>query len=130
MFHVDGGQDGGEAQQHMSLVVPFVACLSQGGPYEDKAFAAGFQAGEIHRALCIAAPARAVQVRFPMVRSDLLPQLDLLAMHAGFVIVAKTIDAHFPEWADVTFAHAASDLPSDPAHGGGEDGAMPPGGLS
>lgn len=108
IFRVDSGWDGDSGgdstQQHMSLVVPFVACRSQGGPYEDNGFAAGFQAGEIHRALLMAAPAHAERVRFPMVRSDLLPQLDLLAMHAGFTIVARNIDERFPQWADVTFS--------------------------
>lgn len=104
MFRVDGEwEDVEQTQQHMSLVVPFVACRSQGGPYDDEGFAAGFQAGEIHRALLMAAPAHAAQVRFPMVRSNLLPQLDLLAMHAGFTIVANASDERFPDWADVTF---------------------------
>lgn len=69
------------------LLFPFVVCVSKGGPYEDGAFAAGFQAGQIYQAL---GNGMLYSIQFT-VRTDLLPQLDLIAMHFGFTVdVAAT----------------------------------------
>lgn len=91
----------------MSLVLPFVACQSKGGPYEDTAFAAGFQCGEIDRALAAAVAASATTVRFPMVRTALLPQLELIAMHRGYTKVAADVSGDWPDWCVVTFTAPA-----------------------
>ena len=85
------------------LVVPFVVCQSQGGPYEDQAFVAGFQAGEIDRALKVAATVDADEVSFT-VRTELLRQLELLGMSRGFPVMRAEEWSEGPEWSLVTFA--------------------------
>lgn len=70
----DGGWD---------LVLPFVVCESHGGPYEDQSFVAGFQAGQIYRSLAAIAAVEGNGLT-AMVRADLAPQLDLIAMRFGF----------------------------------------------
>jgi len=97
----------------MSLVVPFIVCTSQGGPYDDDSFVAGFQAGEIDKALAVAMTAGA-RVATWTVRTALVPQLELLAMHRGFMhIEAVEIgedEDHpaMPEWSVVTFSTEAA----------------------
>lgn len=91
----------------MELVVPFVVCTSKGGPFDDDAFVAGFQCGEVDKALSVAAVAGATHVKYT-VRTALIPQLELLAMHRGFLLTAETIgetDDHaaMPEWSVATF---------------------------
>lgn len=79
-----------------SLVLPFVACRSQGGPYEDDAFVAGFQTGQVDRALAAIAAVGGDGLT-AMVREDLGPQLDLIAMRYGFhhvETVAEFADEH------------------------------------
>lgn len=66
------------------LVMPFVVCQSQGGPFEDEAFVSGWRCGEVDRTLCTA---EGLLAKFLWtVRAEELPQLDLIAMHRGFVI--------------------------------------------
>jgi hypothetical protein len=82
-----------------------VVCQSNGGPYEDEAFVAGFQAGEISQALRAAKAAGAFRL-VRTVRTDVVKQLDLIAMDAGFTLrvteVEETEDhPAMPEW---TFA--------------------------
>lgn len=94
----------------MTLAVPFTLVASIGGPYDDDAFAAGFQCGEVDRALDMGAAARAETVRFPMTRSALLPQLELIAMNRGYPIMKADVSEEWPEWCDVTFARSADQL--------------------
>ena len=84
-----------------SLVIPFVACHSQGGPYDDQSFVAGYQAGQLARSLAAAAVVGATEVK-ATVNSDLVKQLDLIAMHHGFIAVAEASD-EAPTWTFVTF---------------------------
>jgi hypothetical protein len=95
----------------MELVVPFVVCVSHGGPYDDQSFVAGFQAGAVSKMLEMAAVAGADRVRVPFaVYSTLGRQLELIGMHRGFPVVDFTevgeTPEHqaMPEWSFVTFA--------------------------
>jgi hypothetical protein len=76
-----------------ALVLPFVACQSHGGPYDDESFVAGFRAGQVDRALAVIAAVEgdglAVQAE-----SELVKQLDLIAMHRGFPATAVTDVGH------------------------------------
>jgi hypothetical protein len=90
------------------LVMPFIVCQTNGGPYDDDAFVAGFQAGEIDQALKTASTVRAAKVHFAMVHTALLPQLELIAMHRGFPKVLAEQTEGYEEWADVTFAAATT----------------------
>ncbi len=84
------------------LVLPFVVCQSQGGPFEDTAFVAGFQAGQIDRTLAVAAATEQFEVHFPHVHTTLLPLLALIGMNRGFPVV-ESDPADAPEWTAVTF---------------------------
>lgn len=87
----------------MNLVLPFVACKSQGGIYDDDSFVAGFQCGEIDRALGMASLVRATTIKFPMVHTALIEQLDLVAMRHLYTM-AVTVDDEHPQWVAVTFS--------------------------
>jgi hypothetical protein len=94
-------------EEEWGLVFPFVVCRSNGGPYDDEAFVAGYQAGQISKALAAAAAVGADRCMFT-VRTDLVPQLDLIAMHYGFSLEAKQIEETegypaMPEWSGATF---------------------------
>lgn len=108
MTESDDLPDGDE----MTLVVPFIVCQSQGGPYEDDAFVAGFACGVIDKALQVASAAGATRVE-GTVRTALLPQLELCAMARGFPVMDATgigfgpresWVGEEPEWSLVTFA--------------------------
>ncbi len=97
-----------EPDGQMSLLDPFVACKSQGGPYDDDPFVAGVQVGQIDRALTVAAAAGADRLTFTA-RTDLIRQLELCGMARGFpVVTAVQVEATeeypaMPEWSHVTF---------------------------
>lgn len=78
-----------------SLVMPFVVCRSEGGPYDDAAFVAGVRFAHVQAALADAPPIYETQQS-----PTLVPQLDLLAMERGYHM---TIEHHSDEWALVTF---------------------------
>lgn len=64
------------------LMVPFVACASNGGPYEDVPFVAGFEMGKLW-AWCSALKG-ADQATFVMtIRAENRDQADLIAMNFG-----------------------------------------------
>jgi hypothetical protein len=86
-----------------SLVVPFVVCRSNGGPYDDESFVAGWQCGDIDRALAAAAAVGASRVRQPMVHAAIIKQLELVGMYRGFPTLQADAIEGCPEWADVTF---------------------------
>lgn len=91
------------------LVVPFIACKSHGGRYDDDSFVAGFQAGQIDQALKSGATAGAVRVWFPMVYATLREQLELIAMNRGYPLVEfALLDGH-EDWVDVTFKASVHD---------------------
>lgn len=89
-----------------ALVMPFVVCQSHGGPYEDQAFVAGYQAGQIDRALRAAAAIGATQLR-ATVYAALVPQLELIGMNHGFPSMTAENSDGTPEWSLVTFADRA-----------------------
>lgn len=82
------------------MVMPFVVCASEGGPYDDAAFVAGVRMASIQHAL-EARPAKHVTYQHP----HLLPQLDLVAMNAGY---SMTTEAYSDEWTLCTFTPGAT----------------------
>ncbi|MER7167002.1 hypothetical protein ABT336_13170 [Micromonospora sp. NPDC000207] len=86
----------------MELVFPFVACTSNGGPYDDDAFTAGYQAGRIDMALAAASAVGATSARYTVL-TTLVGQLELIGMHHGFPIVTAVECDETPEWSVVTF---------------------------
>ena len=77
-----------------TLVMPFVVCRSEGGPYDDPSFVAGVRFAHMQAAL---------DAKPPMFETyqppGLVPQLDLLAMERGYLI---SVDDLSDEWARVT----------------------------
>ena len=94
-----------EERHDYSLVMPFIACRSQGGPYDDEAFVAGFHLGQIHAVLD-----RGITEEYSSVEATaLVPQLDLLAMSRGCILAHRPWDED-PKWSFVTFVPAASSV--------------------
>jgi hypothetical protein len=91
-------------EQSWGLAVPFVVCQSQGGPYDDDAFVAGFQCGQVDKALAVSAAAGSRTVTLPLIRTELIRQLELIAMNHGYPVVTVQPEQLSPDWATVTFA--------------------------
>lgn len=66
------------------LQMPFVACLTNGGTYEDRAFVAGWECGALDARLQAVAGLGCIVERW--VNPDLIPQLDLIAMRHGLAL--------------------------------------------
>lgn len=93
----------------MSLVMPFVVCTSQGGPYDDAAFVAGVRMQQID-AILAAGPADCGWVYRVAVEPTLAPQLDLVAMQHGYAMTHEPWEPHPDEWVLATFTRVkASD---------------------
>lgn len=85
-----------DGEPEMSLVMPFVVVTSKGGPYDDTAFAAGWAAGEIDRALAAVAGFEVAVDR--MVPTALVPQIDLIAMRHGYRCESRRDEEYSDEW--------------------------------
>lgn len=78
--------DPDQPEQHaMGLLVPFTACASQGGPFDDDAFVHGFDCGVIHTEMRILGEVGGTP-RARWVKPGILGQVDLIAMHNRFTI--------------------------------------------
>lgn len=93
-----------EQPEGYEIVLPFTVVTSAGGPYEDQAFVAGFQAGSIDVDLRVGMP----QPEY-WVPSALVPQLDLIAMRRGYLM------EHEPWADDVRWSRIEFRLPDEPA---------------
>jgi hypothetical protein len=83
----------------MSLVFPLVVCASNGGPYDDAAFVAGYEMGLFNQR-CLSARAWSLFQFTATIRRANLPQADLIAMHHGLSMLEQSDDAT-DEWATV-----------------------------
>lgn len=94
-----------QPEAEFGLVMPFVVCATQGGPYEDHAFVAGVWFGQIGQILrhCQETGSDPDQFEMP-VPTPLVPQLDLLAMHHGFTMTSEPWSEAPDEHTFVTFA--------------------------
>lgn len=78
------------------LAVPFVVCQSQGGPFEDDAFVAGFHMGKLDTELKAKPP-----FLQSVVREVTRDQVDLIAMSNGYT--ATFAESADPQWTTVDF---------------------------
>ena len=101
----------------MSLVFPFVVCQSNGGPYDDDAFTAGYQCGQIDRSLAAAAAVGATSMTCT-VYTTLIKQLELVAMNRGF----SNVDAQGKVYS-TALLRLVLDVPDDEARAAGLPGA-------
>lgn len=88
---------------HMDLVMPLIVVASNGGPYDDASFVAGMHLQQLWGVL----------ERKPMsyqqfVRSDLIPQIDLLAMHFGYRMDAEPWAPEPDQWTFARFGRSIS----------------------
>ena len=89
----------------MNLVMPFVTVCSVGGPHDDESYVAGAEVAQLGVEFQIAAAVNAVPCpRY--VRSDNVPQVDLVAMRHGFTAVFTPWDEHPDEWTRVDLTNS------------------------
>jgi hypothetical protein len=81
------------------IVMPFVVCASNGGPFEDSAWVAGYEMG------LLAAELRSTteSVIERTVRTANVPQADLLGMDTGFDVESRPAEISGEEWSYVRF---------------------------
>lgn len=101
------------AEGEFGLVMPFVACESNGGHYQDHAFVAAYSAANLDETLRHLAhlttnglTAATVERYVP---PQLVPQLDLIAMRHGFTLTTEPWDEHPDEWTKATFTKGSTD---------------------
>ncbi len=87
------------------LLYPFVCCVSNGGPYDDDAFTAGYAMGRLDECLKAAQNAGAMLVTYT-IRTELVRQAELIAMHYNFPVMMFRPVADYPEWGEVSFARS------------------------
>lgn len=90
-----------DTEAEYGLVMPFVACQSKGGPYDDVSFAAGYSVGSTDAALAFG-----LLLDPKPVYTALLPQLDLVAMRHGYKLKVLDGDDH---WSTVCFVPDLTD---------------------
>jgi hypothetical protein len=77
-----------EPEPGYELLMPFVVVRSMGGPYDDEAWVAGYEMGQLDQYLASCRPE--VVARSYVCRTDNTPQVDLLAMRYHWLIVDQT----------------------------------------
>lgn len=88
------------------LVMPFVVVQSADGPYDDGAYAAGYEAGQLDIFLGTIRLPPGGRLRYPVaVRRANAPQLDLIAMKHGLSAVFE--DSEVGEWLFLQIAREA-----------------------
>lgn len=86
------GDDDRADEGTMVLAIPFVVCTSEGGPFDDEAFVAGVQVGEAMTTLRSLRALDAAESGRVWVDKRLRKQLDLVAMHYGYVAEVEEVD--------------------------------------
>lgn len=94
-----------EHEVEWSPVLPFVVCASKGGPYEDDAYVAGYEAAQIDSVLERLAVGSDVTVT---VHAPNLPQIELVAMRRG--CAAKVTGEEVDGWVSITYTKSAGAL--------------------
>lgn len=87
-------------EHEFGLVMPFVVVASKGGPYDDEAYVAGYEAGNIDLLLERKDDAKLLH-GFPAHTAN-VPQIDLLAMQHGYTMIAEPSE-NAPEWTFLSF---------------------------
>jgi hypothetical protein len=88
-----------EDEPGYGLLMPFVVCESQGGPYADQPFVSGYRLGHLDAQLEYEQPPSWEGYVAP---AD-VPQVDLLAMRHGYAMEAEP---HDDDWTSVTLRRA------------------------
>lgn len=83
--------------------MPFVVCKAQGGPYDDEAYLAGWEAKTIQIQLVGLAEQLGPLVMVASVHPDNRAQIDLVAMSQGWTVTFQPGDGG---WVTATFTRA------------------------
>lgn len=84
-----------EADPEYELLMPFVTVTSVGGPHDDAAYTAGFEMGRYDATLATSMDGD----RIDTIRTENVPQADLIAMRYGFTV--KWVREVAEGWSDV-----------------------------
>jgi len=101
-----------DEQPAYELVMPFVVVTSKGGPYDDEAFTAGWQCAELDRDLAEAAALGATGLA-RTVRTQSVPQVDLIAMKHGFSARVEPWGEAPDEWSVAGFTAVSGEEQGD-----------------
>lgn len=82
------------------LVMPFVVVTSVGGPYDDDAYAAGWEAKTIQIQLAGLVEQSGPLIMVASIHTENQPQIDLVAMQEGWTVAFEPYD---DEWVTATF---------------------------
>lgn len=93
-----------DEEDGMELVMPLVVVVSNGGPYDDASFVAGMNLQQLWGELETRKPITHQQ----FVRSTLIPQIDLLAMHLGYRMDAEPWAPDPDQWTFAKFTRNVS----------------------
>lgn len=85
-----------EEDIEFGLVMPFVVCESQGGPYQDDSFVAGYELGMLAARL----ESKPAFLRLPL-RTASMRQVDLIAMRYNYSLRQHIMP--IDEWTDAEF---------------------------
>jgi len=89
-----------DAEDEFELLMPLVVVRSKGGPFDDEAYTAGFEAGRLWELL-----GAGVEFESRAVRTANIRQLDLIAMHFGYALTTngpmEVEGAPGSEWTEV-----------------------------
>ena len=85
------------------LVMPLICCEDHGGPYHAPSFVAGARYAQVNNALRTIRPL-GIATYAIYVEPELIPQLDLLAMHEGWTLKSEPWEDAPDEWTLATFA--------------------------
>lgn len=102
--------DQGSRDHHGNIVMPWVVTTSTGGPYDDRSFAAGFQAGAIISDINRFAAERRWPSISGTVYTAVIPQLDQIAMAYGVVCRSEPCPGH-DDWSHVIFTFPEGEQP-------------------
>lgn len=89
-------EDGG-----YELVIPFIPIQSEGGPFDDGAYAAGYEMGRLDVVLSTASNLGLTPDTHYLCNEHNAEQVDLLAMRYGFSCLVEPVVA--TDWISVTF---------------------------
>lgn len=89
-------------QPDAELLMPFIVAASNGGPFDDDAYVAGYEAGQWwERMRMFAAGGLSGATAVMPVRTANVPQLDLIAMQWAIHIETELVE-EMPEWSWMT----------------------------
>jgi len=98
------GDDSEDGIEDFGLIMPFVACRSAGGEYDDNSFTAGWLACSVDDHLATL-PEGHMAYAFS-IQPEMKDQMDLIAMRHGFTLKIMS-DEYLPDWLGVTFERCA-----------------------